>query len=75
MNLTYEQKVYQWASGHYLADVLDKTFWELDDDEQLEFLENNAWEPFEDYSGKDIHEYIWSLANDVIMKRVPEEEE
>ena len=51
--LTYHQRCFGWASGHYLADEVDKTFWELDDDEQLEFLENNAWEPFEDYPGKD----------------------
>ena len=73
MTLTYEQRVYQWASGHYLAEQVDKTFWKLDYDEQLEHLENNAWEPFEDYDGKDIHQYIWSLANDVIMERVPYE--
>ena len=28
---------------------------------------------FEDCRGKDIHQYIWSLSNDVIMKRVPDE--
>ena len=39
--LTYHQKCFGWASGHYLADEVDKTFWELDDEEQLEFLENN----------------------------------
>ena len=62
MTLTYEQKVYQWASGHY-----------LDDDAQMKYLEGNAWQPFENYSGNDLHAYIFQLANDVIMKRVPEE--
>ena len=34
-------------------------------DEQLEFLENNAWEPFENYRGKDIHGWIHQLAYDI----------
>ena len=44
-------------------------------DDKVKFLEDNAWEPFEDYAGKDIYQYIWQLANDIIMKRVPEEVE
>ena len=74
MTLTYEQQVFGWASGHYLAEEVDKTFFKLDDDAQFEYLENNAWQPFEDYEGKDIYQYIWQLANDIIMKRFPEEE-
>ena len=75
MTFTYEQQVFGWASGHYLAEEVDATFFKLDDDAQFEFLENNAWEPFEDYEGKDIYQYIWQLANDIIMKRVPQEVE
>ncbi len=73
MTLTYEQKVYQWASGHYLFDNVPDSFFKISDKEQLKHLEENAWQFFEDCPGKDIHEYIWSLANDVIMKRVPDE--
>ena len=73
MTLTYEQKVYQWASGHYLSEEVDETFFKLDNDAQFKFLENNAWEPFEDYKGKVVYKIIWQLANDIIMKRVPEE--
>ena len=73
MTLTYEQKVFCWASGHYLAEEVDATFLKLDDNAQFEYLENNAWQPFENYSGNDIHAYIFQLANDVIMKRVPDE--
>ena len=36
--LTYHQRCFGWASGHYLADEVDKTFWELDYDEQLDQL-------------------------------------
>ena len=74
MTLTYEQKVYQWASGHYLAEEVDATFFKLDNDAQFKYLEDNAWQPIEDYQGKLIHLYIRQLANDVIMKRFPEEE-
>ena len=73
MTLTYEQKVYQWASGHYLDDDVPNSFFKLSSQEQFDYLKNNAWQFFEDCRGKDIHQYIWSLANDVIMKRVPEE--
>ena len=75
MTLTYEQKVYQWASGHYLDNDVPNSFFKLTSQEQFEYLKNNAWQFFEDCRGKDIHQYIWSLANDVIMKRVPEEVE
>ena len=73
MTLTYEQKVYQWASSHYLQTEVPDSFFELKDQQQLDYLKDNAWQFFEDCHGKDIHEYIWSLANDVIMKRVPDE--
>ena len=73
MTLTYEQKVYQRASGHYFADDDTKIFFKMSDKDQLEYLQDNAWQPFEDYQPEDIHQYIWSLANDVIMKEVPVE--
>ena len=73
MTLTYEQKVYQWASGHFLHDEVPNSFFKLSDEGQLKYLENNAWQPIEDYKGKLIHLIIRQLANDVIMKRVPEE--
>ena len=71
--LTYHQRCFGWASGHYLADEVDKTFWKLDYDEQLEFIENNAWEPFEDYPGKDIYQWINQLAWDIENKKFPME--
>ena len=74
MTLTYEQKVYQWASSHYLSEAVPNSFFKLSDQDQLKHLEDNAWQPLEDYQGKVIHQIIWQLANDVIMKRVPEEE-
>ena len=51
------------------------SFFKLSDKDQLKHLEDNAWEPLEDYKGVIIHKIIWQLANDIIMKRVPEEED
>ena len=72
MTLTYEQKVYQWASGHYLDDDVPNSFFKLSSEKQFDYLKDNAWQFFENCRGKNIHQYIWSLANDVIMKRVPD---
>ena len=73
--LTYEQRCFIWASGHYLAEEVDKTFWKLDDDEQLEFLEENAWEPFEGYAGKELYQWINQLAYDIQNKLYPTKED
>ena len=73
MTLTYEQKVYQWASGHYLDDDVPNSFFKLSDQDQLKHLEDNAFIFYEDCSSKFIHQLIWQLANDVILKRVPVE--
>ena len=40
MTLTYEQKVYQWASGHYLDDDVPNSFFKLSDEDQLKHLED-----------------------------------
>ena len=71
--LTYQQRCFIWASGHYLGEEVDETFWKLDDDEKFEYLEENAWQPFEDYAGKDIYQYISQLAWDIENKKFPME--
>ena len=35
--LTYQQRCFIWASGHYLGEEVDKTFWTLDDEEKEEW--------------------------------------
>lgn len=71
--LTYQQRCFGWASGHYLAEEVDKTFWQLDIEDQYEHCEDNAWEPFEDYRGKDIYQWINQLAYDIQNKLYPME--
>ena len=63
--LTFKQRCFGWASGHYLAEEVDVNFWKLDIDDQYQYCEDNAWEPFEDYRGKDVHGWIYQLARDI----------
>ena len=71
--LTYEQRCFIWASGHYLSDSLEPDFFDLETQDQFKFLEENAWEPFEDYRGKDIYQWIGQLAYDIQNKLYPME--
>jgi len=71
--LTYQQKCFIWASGHYLSEELHPDFYELNTEEQFEALEQMAWEPFEDYRGKDIYQWIGQLAYDIQNKLYPME--
>ena len=71
--LTYQQRCFIWASGHYLGDSLEPDFFDLETEDQFEFLEENAWEPFEDYRGKDIYQWIGQLAYDIQNKLYPME--
>ena len=73
MNLTYQQRCFIWAAGHYLSEELDPDFYELNTQDQFEALEQMAWEPFEDYRGKDIYQYISQLAWDIENKKFPME--
>ena len=71
--LTYQQRCFIWASGHYLSEELDPDFYELNTEEQFEALEQMAWEPFEGYRGKDIYQWIGQLAYDIQNKLYPTE--
>tara|TARA_B100000131_G_C17810793_1_gene489557 strand:+ start:144 stop:374 length:231 start_codon:yes stop_codon:yes gene_type:complete len=73
--LTYQQRCFIWASGHYLSEELDSDFYELDTQEQFETLEQMAWQPFENYRGKDIYQYISQLAYDIQNKLYPTKED
>ena len=72
-NLTYQQRCFIWASGHYLSDSLEPDFFDLETQNQFEFLQENAWHPFENYQGKDIYDYIYDLACDIENKLYPME--
>ena len=59
----------------HLKSIIYELLWFIKGETNIKYLKDNAWQFFEDCRGKDIHQYIWSLSNDVIMKRVPEEVE
>ena len=44
--LTFKQRCFSWASGHYLGEEIDVTFFNLDIKDQYKHCEKNAWEPF-----------------------------
>ena len=69
--LTFKQRCFGWASGHYLAEEVDVNFWKLDIEDQYQYCEDNAWEPFEDYRGKDVHGWINQLARDIELGQFP----
>ena len=48
-------------------------FFDNETEVQFEILEENAWEPFEDYRGKDIYQYISQLAYEIQNKLYPME--
>ena len=53
---------YRIASEFYLSDTLPQDYWDMDDDDFHDFLEENAWQPFEGWSGFDMNEIIESLS-------------
>jgi hypothetical protein len=50
------------ASEFYLAASLPQDYLDIDDDDFNTYLEENAWQPFEGWSGEDISENIQSLS-------------
>ena len=72
-NLTYQQRCFIWASGFYLGEEVDVTFFNLNIEDQYKHCEEDAWEPFEYYRGKDIYQYISQLAYEIQNKLYPME--
>ena len=71
--LTYQQRCFIWASGFYLGEEVADDFFDNETEVQFEILEENAWEPFENYRGKDIYQYITQLAYEIQNKLYPME--
>ena len=60
------EKLFIRLSGHFLAVHLEDDFFELDDDEQMEYISEFAWEPFEYHSPEDVYDLIDNLTYDVM---------
>ena len=71
--LTFYQKCFIWASGHYLSESLEPDFYDLETEDQFEVLEQMAWQPFEGYPGKELYQWIDQLALDIENKKFPME--
>ncbi len=60
-----EQKDFEWASSYYLYDDLDADWINWDEEKLHDELESLAWQPFENWEGKDIYIEIEKLADGV----------
>ena len=59
-------KLFIRLSGHFLAEHLEDDFFELDDDEQMEYISEFAWEPFEYHAPEDVYDLIDNLTYEVM---------
>ena len=62
MNNNLEFRVLQLVSGHYLCANYPDNWYELSDSKQLEFIQDNLWEPVENESPNLIRGAIESAA-------------
>lgn len=62
-------EVMQWASGFYLCDALPDGWEEWEEEELLDFIKLNPWQPFEQsHSPSDLLSDITGLARSVITE-------
>lgn len=54
--------LYEWAGEFYLTENLPDNWQELPDSQLYDWVSQNAWEPFENWSGKELWEQIDTLA-------------
>jgi hypothetical protein len=64
-------KLFTRLSGHFLCAHLPEDFFTYEDEDQMQFIEDSAWEPLEHNSPEDVYNLIDSLTYDVqlIMKK------
>jgi hypothetical protein len=63
-----EREDFEWASGFYLYDDLDKEWDNWDEEKLFEEISALAWQPFEHWEGEDIYNEINKLASSVREK-------
>jgi hypothetical protein len=66
-----KEKDILWAASQFLYDDLPEGYQDWSDDQLFKFLENNAWEPFEDWDGAKLWAHIQDLA--VSMRKYAQE--
>tara|TARA_Y100000289_G_C3866268_1_gene121124 strand:+ start:363 stop:584 length:222 start_codon:yes stop_codon:yes gene_type:complete len=65
------EKVWDRMSGHYLCDTIPENWYSLSEEEQDEWMVDNAWEPFEYWSASRLFEQI-DAATDTVMRLIEE---
>lgn len=60
------EKLFIRLSGHFLAVHLEDDFFELDEDAQMAYISEYAWEPFEYHEPEDVYDLIDNLTDDVM---------
>ena len=58
-------KLFVRLSGHFLTDHLPDDFFTYEDEDQMTFIEDHAWEPFEHHLPETVYDLIDSLVYDV----------
>jgi hypothetical protein len=74
-NLSFVDACFQWASKQFLYEEVPDDYFELSIEHQHKHLENYAWEPISHHDGYKIDQYIQSLADHIIEKTYPTEED
>ena len=65
------EKVWRRMAGHYLCDTIPENWCSLSEEEQDEWMLDNAWEPFEWWSASRVLEQI-DAATDTVMDLIKE---
>jgi hypothetical protein len=63
--MTKEQALIR-ASAHYLTDPIPEEFFDWNELKQDVFLEDNAWQPFEEFPPELLYQFIDELALDMM---------
>ena len=66
-----KDKDIRWAASQFLYDDLPEGYQDWTEEKLFKFLENNAWEPFEDWYGAKLWAHIQDLA--VSMRKYAQE--
>jgi hypothetical protein len=60
------EKLFIRLSGHFLAVHLPDDFFTYEEEDQMQFIEDHAWQPFEDFQPEDVYDLIDNLTEDVM---------
>jgi len=60
--MTTEDKKIINMSGQFLTNYLPNNFQDWDDEKLYDWVEQNAWQPFEDWSGQELLDQIINCA-------------